>query len=55
MARKEYLLYQNDAGVQLVVHPRVTAQEVQETADGELLERLRRTIDGALPPALRAA
>ena len=53
--RKEYLLYQNNAGVQLVVHPRVTAQEVQDTPDDQLLARLRSTIEEALPAAQRAA
>ncbi|CAL1169342.1 unnamed protein product [Cladocopium goreaui] len=52
-AKKEYLLYQNNCGVKLVVHPMISAKEVQETPDDELLQRLRDTIDASQPPQLQ--
>lgn len=54
-AKKEYLLYQNNCGVKLVVHPMISAKEVQETPDDELLQRLRDTIDASQPPQLQTA
>jgi len=52
-AKKEYLLYQNDAGVKIKVHPMISAKEVEETPDDVLLQRLKQTIDASLPPQLK--
>ncbi|CAK9035213.1 1-acyl-sn-glycerol-3-phosphate acyltransferase BAT2 [Durusdinium trenchii] len=54
-SKKEYLLYQNNAGVKIIVHPKVPVQEVEDTPDDVLLQKLRDTIESALPPQLQSA
>ncbi|CAJ1420925.1 unnamed protein product [Effrenium voratum] len=53
-SKKEYLLYCNRAGVEIVVHPQISAEEVKDTGDEELLGRVKRTIEAALPPQLQS-
>ncbi|CAE7943998.1 PKAR, partial [Symbiodinium sp. KB8] len=52
-SKKEFFLYHNRAGVQVIVHPAVSAEEVQETPDKEVLLNLRNTIESALPLELQ--
>lgn len=52
-SKKEYFLFCNSAGVEVVVHPAVSAKEVQDSSDKELIGRVRDTIESALPPVLR--
>lgn len=52
-SKKEYLMYTSKAGVELVVHPMVSAKEVQSMDEGELVKSVRGIIESALPPALR--
>lgn len=47
------LLFHSFAGVELVVHPTVSAQAVQDMPDAELVASVRNTIESALPPSLR--
>mmetsp|Transcript_71664 Transcript_71664/g.167822 ORF Transcript_71664/g.167822 Transcript_71664/m.167822 type:complete len:325 (+) Transcript_71664:26-1000(+) len=52
-SKKEFFLYHNRAGVEVIVHPAVSAEAVQETPDKELLLNLRNTIESALPLELQ--
>lgn len=49
----EYMLFWSRPGVRLVCHPVISAEEVQQMGDMEILERLRSSIASAMPPALR--
>lgn len=46
---KEYCMYRSGAGVQLTIHPPITAEEVQELPDDELVARARTAVESALP------
>jgi len=52
-SKREYLMYCSRAGVQIVVHPMVSAEDVQKASDKELQDRVRGTIESAMPPSLR--
>jgi len=52
-SKKEFFLFRNGPGVEVVVHPPVSAQEVQDTPDAELLLNVRQTIESALPARLQ--
>jgi len=54
-SKREYLLYPSRPGVQIIVHPMITAEEVQESSDQELIQRVRGTIESAMPHSLRTA
>mmetsp|Transcript_11294 Transcript_11294/g.25715 ORF Transcript_11294/g.25715 Transcript_11294/m.25715 type:complete len:324 (-) Transcript_11294:52-1023(-) len=50
---KETSLFPTREGVQLVCHPAISAEEVQESSQSELLAKVRDMIASALPPELR--
>jgi len=52
-SKREYLLYFSRPGVRIVIHPPISAEDVQKAADGELMERVRGTIESAMPPSAR--
>ncbi|CAE7563745.1 LPAT1 [Symbiodinium pilosum] len=52
-SKKEYLLYHSRPGVEIIVHPPMSAQEVQDTPDADTLLKLRQTIESALPLQLQ--
>ncbi|CAE7240705.1 unnamed protein product [Symbiodinium natans] len=52
-SKKEFTLYHNRAGVEIIIHPAVPAQEVQDGPDRDVLLKLRQTIESALPLELQ--
>eukprot|EP00930_Biecheleria_cincta_P086213 TRINITY_DN7553_c0_g1_i2.p1 TRINITY_DN7553_c0_g1~~TRINITY_DN7553_c0_g1_i2.p1 ORF type:complete len:345 (-),score=55.19 TRINITY_DN7553_c0_g1_i2:89-1123(-) len=52
-SKKEYFLFRNSAGVEVVVHPPVSVKEIQDSSDTDLISRVRDTIESALPAAQR--
>lgn len=52
-SKREYQLFRSGAGVDVVVHPLVSAQEIQERPEEEISKRVKATIESALPPSLR--
>jgi len=51
---REHLMYVSRRGVQITVHPTVSAGDVQRTPDEELLRHVRGKIESALPRPLRS-
>lgn len=53
-SKKEYLIYFSRAGVEIVIHPMIPAEEVIAADDKDLQAGVRSTIESAMPPSLRA-
>lgn len=54
-SKKEYFLFPSKAGVEVIVHAPVSAKDVQEMDEEDLVSSVKRTIDSALPKPLRTA
>jgi len=52
---KEYFCYPSRPGVRIVIHKPVSAKEVQEADDKELIEHVRKVVASGLPEAYRGA
>lgn len=50
---REYQMFRYPRGVQLVIHKKVTAEQVQNESDEELMASVRSTIESALPSQWR--
>ncbi|CAE8640903.1 unnamed protein product [Polarella glacialis] len=53
-SKKEYFLFQSSPGVEIIVHPPVSAEVIKELPDAELLAMVRGAIESALPKSLHS-
>lgn len=52
---KEYQLFYSGSGVRVIIHPQITAAQVEELQDDDLVERARVAVESGLPEAYRRA